>query len=227
MNPPSTDRVLDELRQSPAWREAERSARAKESAHRRGLVAELAKLETDHRKEAPALAATCAEALKRSEAAHAAAAEADRDLAECRRLESSASTSYDAQRRRITAELERTAGERVATARAAIFRAMDDARALVWGALAGPNAYTGYRQVGTGNCSEIDAAIAELFALRDRPAELAAELADLEELEKALTALELRAREIVAEIPAKPADGWIDRAIQKLYALLYPSGVAS
>lgn len=220
---PKTVRVLDELRTSPAWRDAERRVLERESAHRRALVAELATLAADREKEWRALAEASAEAQRRAEAAHLAAEEADRALADRHHAESCASTRYDSQRLRIVSELERTAGERVKAARATITRAMDEARTFLWAASAVPSASTGYRPVGATNHEEIAGALSELRSLLDRPLALAADVADLAELDKALAALELRACEIVAGLPKRPAEGWIARSVQRLSAYLYPS----
>lgn len=224
---PRTDRVLEEIRQSPAWRDAERRVLKQEADDRRKLIGEVEQLDREAAAELSKLRASVTGAEKSVDTARAALADAEAELDQRRSAESTASTSYDGRRRRLTWRLVQPVGDRLAATARAIERAVEEVGKRSWSLVAPRSLSTSYYPVASNNSAEVEAAMIALRALRPRPAELASKIADLSELETALRALEVEAVAIVSRVPTAPPEDWIERAGRAIGAALSgsPAGV--
>lgn len=177
------------------------------AADRAGLVerrkALLARGEAEGRK----LAAAEAEALAELERGRETLAGLERKHDERRRARSSAATAIEAEVRRIEHALRSgDAALVVERAERAIAATGESLRAN------GLRTVIARRDAGFdshwSNYVELGRALGSLAALRDRPAELACEVADLERLERELGKLEAEAARLAALVPKEPPKGW-------------------
>lgn len=212
-----TDRVLAELRESPAWRDAERRATERETTERAQRIAELDALNKARAEEWPRLAEAVVTATRRVESAQAALEAAEAEQESQRHAESCAATLHEVHEGRLRADLVRSAAPLVERAERAIDAASESARACLWQASAGPEIATGYFVLRTSNLGAIEGALKGLLDLRHRPRQLAAEIADLTALDVEVRAVERQAAEIVGGISRAPEPGWIDGILGRIF----------
>lgn len=215
--PEATARVLDELKVSPAWRDAERRAAERETAERQRLIDELAALRKAREEEWPRLAEAVAAADRKVEAARVALAAAEAEHADRWHEENLAATAFDSAEGRLLAALVASAAPLVARAERAIDEAVEAARGRFWLVEKEPDFSTGYFPLNASNAEAVQGAIDRLLALRSRPSAIAAEVADLASLEVRLRELELEAGEVVSAIAPRPEEGWVQSIVNRIF----------